>query len=159
MPAAAQEKIARGALLLDIRRSTDLEKTGRAKGSHHFPRGMLEFRADPASPCHDPQMRPDRAVVLHCASGGRVALAGKLLTDMGYAEVCNPGGFKDWKDAGGPMQGPVDPGICQGWLRSRRVAAKAARIRARGLTRSRIKRRARKLPYPCNGLPRLPHPG
>ncbi len=98
MPTATQEKIARGALLLDIRRSTELEKTGRAEGSHHIPRGMLEFRADPASPCHDPQMRPDRAVVLHCAGGGRAALAGKLLTDMGHAVVCNPGGFKDWKE-------------------------------------------------------------
>ena len=109
--AAVQEKIARGALLLDIREATELAKTGRAEGSHHFPRGMLEFRADPASPCHDPQMRPDRAVVLHCASGGRAALAGKLLTYTGYAVVCNPGCFKDWKDAGGPVQEPVDPGM------------------------------------------------
>ena len=84
--AAAQEKIAQGALLLDIRDSTELERTGRAEGSHHIPRGMLEFRADPASPYHDPQLRPDRAVILHCASGGRAALAGKLLKDMGYAE-------------------------------------------------------------------------
>ncbi len=109
--AAAQEKIAQGALLLDIRDATELERTGRAEGSHHIPRGMLEFRADPASPYHDPQLRPDRAVVLHCASGGRAALAGKLLKDMGYAEVYNLGGFKDWKDAGGPVQEPVDPGM------------------------------------------------
>ncbi|MCA3440981.1 MAG: rhodanese-like domain-containing protein [Rhodobacter sp.] len=109
--AAAQEKIAQGALLLDIRDSTELEKTGRAEGSHHIPRGMLEFRADPASPYHDPKMRPDRVVVLHCASGGRAALAGKLLKDMGYAEVYNLGGFRDWKEAGGPVQEPVDPGM------------------------------------------------
>ncbi|MCA3505810.1 MAG: rhodanese-like domain-containing protein [Rhodobacter sp.] len=109
--AAAQEKIAQGALLLDIRDSMELEKTGRAEGSHHIPRSMLEFRADPASPYHDPQMRPDRVVVLHCASGGRAALAGKLLKDMGYAEVYNLGGFRDWKEAGGPVQEPVDPGM------------------------------------------------
>ncbi len=107
----AQHKMAQGALLLDIRDSTELEKMGRAEGSHHVPRGMLEFRADPASPYYDPQLRPDRAVVLHCASGGRAALAGKLLKDMGYAEVYNLGGFKDWKDAGGPVQEPVDPGM------------------------------------------------
>lgn len=109
--AAAQEKIAQGALLLDIRDSTELERTGRAEGSHHIPRGMLEFRADPASPYHDPQLRPDRAVILHCASGGRAALAGKLLKDMGYAEVYNLGGFRDWKEGGGPVQEPVDPGM------------------------------------------------
>jgi rhodanese-related sulfurtransferase len=103
--------MAQGALLLDIRDSTELEKMGRAEGSHHVPRGMLEFRADPASPYYDPQLRPDRAVVLHCASGGRAALAGKLLKDMGYAEVYNLGGFKDWKEGGGPVQEPVDPGM------------------------------------------------
>jgi rhodanese-related sulfurtransferase len=107
----AQQKMAQGALLLDIRDSTELEKMGRAEGSHHVPRGMLEFRADPASPYYDPQLRPDRAVVLHCASGGRAALAGKLLKDMGYAEVYNLGGFKDWKEGGGPVQEPVDPGM------------------------------------------------
>ena len=100
----AQHKMAQGALLLDIRDSTELEKMGRAEGSHHVPRGMLEFRADPASPYYDPQLRPDRPVVLHCASGGRAALAGKLLKDMGYAEVYNLGGFKDWKEGGGPVQ-------------------------------------------------------
>jgi len=109
--ATAQQKMAQGALLLDIRDSTELEKMGRAEGSHHVPRGMLEFRADPVSPYYDPQLRPDRAVVLHCASGGRAALAGKLLKDMGYAEVYNLGGFKDWKEGGGPVQEPVDPGM------------------------------------------------
>jgi len=109
--ATAQQKMAQGALLLDIRDSTELEKMGRAEGSHHVPRGMLEFRADPASPYYDPQLRPDRAVVLHCASGGRAALAGKLLKDMGYVEVYNLGGFKDWKEGGGPVQEPVDPGM------------------------------------------------
>ena len=109
--ALAQQKVAQGALLLDIRDAPELEKTGRAAGSHHVPRGMLEFRADPASPFHDPELRPDRPVVLHCASGGRAALAGKLLKDMGYAEVYNLGGFKDWKDGGGPVQEPVDQGM------------------------------------------------
>ncbi len=106
--ARAQELMEGGALLLDIRDAPELEKTGRAVGSHHIPRGMLEFRADPASPFHDPEMRPDRVVVLHCASGGRAALAGKLLKDMGYDQVFNLGGFGDWA---GAKQEPVDPGM------------------------------------------------
>jgi rhodanese-related sulfurtransferase len=40
-------------------------------------------------------------VILHCASGGRAALAGKLLKDFGYDKVYNLGGFKDWVEAGG----------------------------------------------------------
>jgi rhodanese-related sulfurtransferase len=110
--AEAQRLIAeKGALLLDIRDAPELERSGRAEGSHHIPRGMLEFRADPSSPFHDPALKQDRPVVLHCASGGRAALAGKLLKDMGYAEVYNLGGFKDWKEGGGPIVEPVDQGM------------------------------------------------
>ena len=107
----AQEMIATGALLLDVRDAPELQAMGRAAGSHHIPRGMLEFRADPASPLHDPELQQDRPVVLHCASGGRAALAGKLLKDMGYSRVYNLGGFKDWKDAGGPVEEPTDQGM------------------------------------------------
>lgn len=106
--ARAQELVASGALLLDIRDAPELQKAGRAAGSHHIPRGMLEFRADPETPYHDPELRKDRVIVLHCASGGRAALAGKLLKDMGYAEVYNLGGFSDW--AGDRIE-PVDPGM------------------------------------------------
>ena len=67
--AEAQDMMAKGALLLDVRDAPELDAMGRAVGSHHIPRGMLEFRADPTSPYHDPELRPDRAVVLHCASG------------------------------------------------------------------------------------------
>lgn len=107
----AQALIAQGALLLDIRDAPELELKGRASGSHHIPRGMLEFRADPASPFHDPELRMDRAIVLHCASGGRAALAGKLLKDMGFAEVYNLGGLSDWQEAGAPVEEPVDLGM------------------------------------------------
>jgi rhodanese-related sulfurtransferase len=107
----AQELVSDGALLLDIRDAPELEKAGRAVGSHHVPRGMLEFRADPDSPYHDPAFRRDRPVVLYCASGGRAALAGKLLKDMGYSQVYNLGGLKDWAEGGGPMDEPVDPGM------------------------------------------------
>ncbi|GGH32511.1 Rhodanese-related sulfurtransferase [Cribrihabitans marinus] len=107
----AQVLVAKGALLLDIRDAPELQATGRAEGAHHIPRGMLEFRADPASQFHDTEMRPDRPVVLHCASGGRAALAGKLLKDMGYTQVYNMGGLKDWQEAGGATVEPLDPGM------------------------------------------------
>ena len=107
----AQELLGQGALLLDIRDAPELERTGRAVGSHHIPRGMLEFRADPDLPSHDPELRIDRPIVLHCASGGRAALAGKLLKDMGYSRVYNLGGLTDWVEGGGQTVEPVDPGM------------------------------------------------
>jgi rhodanese-related sulfurtransferase len=100
----AQEMLAKGAVLLDIRDSAELAATGKAAGSIHAPRGSLEFKADPASPSFDPALSFDRPVVLHCAAGGRAALAGKLLQDMGYKQVFNLGGFKDWVEAGGAVE-------------------------------------------------------
>lgn len=107
----AKAKMQEGALLLDIRDAPELERTGRAVGAHHIPRGMLEFRADDTVPFHDPEMRKDRAIILHCASGGRAALAGKLLKDMGFGEVYNLGGLQDWVDGGGATLEGVDPGM------------------------------------------------
>ncbi len=102
--AEAQAKLAAGAVLLDIRDSAELAASGKAKGALHIPRGSLEFKADPGAPSHDPALRLDRPIVLHCAAGGRAALAGKLLQDMGYTQVFNLGGFKDWVEAGGPVE-------------------------------------------------------
>lgn len=107
----ARAKMAKGALLLDVRDAPELKASGRAEGAHHISRGMLEFRADPDTPFADPELRKDRVIILHCASGGRAALAGKLLKDMGYSEVYNLGGLKDWVEAGGPVVNEVDQGI------------------------------------------------
>ncbi|MEL0436405.1 rhodanese-like domain-containing protein [Phycobacter sp. K97] len=109
--AEAQKLLADGALLLDIRDAPELSGSGRVVGSHHISRGMLEFRADPASPFHDETLKKDRIILLHCASGGRAALAGKLLKDMGYASVYNTGGLSDWASAGAAIEEPVDPGM------------------------------------------------
>ena len=72
---------------------------------------MLEFRADPELPSHDAELRRDRVIILHCASGGRAALAGKLLKEMGYEKVYNLGGFADWVNGGGKVVGPLDAGM------------------------------------------------
>jgi rhodanese-related sulfurtransferase len=88
------------ALLVDVRDGTELAKSGKLKGATHVSRGMIEFKADAETPYHDPQFRKDRPVILYCASGGRSALAGKVLKDMGYSKVRNLGGFKDAADAG-----------------------------------------------------------
>lgn len=107
----AQAKMTEGALLLDVREGSELAATGSAQGAHHVPRGLLEFRADPDSPLHDPELRRDRTVILFCMAGGRAALAGQTLQQMGYADVYNLGGFKDWQAAGAPVTEPQDKGM------------------------------------------------
>ena len=101
--AQAQEMVANGAVIIDVRDSAEVAQTGKAVGSIHIPRGSLEFKADPTSPTADKNLSTDKTVILHCASGGRAALAGKLLKDFGYEKVFNLGGFKDWVEAGGKV--------------------------------------------------------
>lgn len=101
----AEAKVAAGALLLDVRDANEVAATGLAAGAVNVSRGMLEFRADPDSPHHDPRFSRDRPVILYCASGGRSALAGATLKRLGYAEVWNLGGLKDWAEAGGAVEG------------------------------------------------------
>jgi len=99
----AQEMVAKGAVIVDVRDSAEVAQTGKAAGAVHIPRGSLEFKADLASPTAEKNLAFDKPVILHCASGGRAALAGKLLKDMGYEKVYNLGGFKDWVEAGGKV--------------------------------------------------------
>ena len=104
-PQEAAEKIRNGqALVVDVRDPSEVAQNGKIKGSLNVPRGMLEFRADPESPYHDPAFRKDRTVLLHCASGGRSALAAKTLAEMGYVSVFNIGAFKELVEAGIPTE-------------------------------------------------------
>ena len=94
----------RDALLVDVRDSDEVRETGKLRGALNVSRGMLEFRADPEAGQHNPEFRKDRPVILYCASGGRSALAGKTLRDLGYSEVYNLGGFKGASDDGFPTE-------------------------------------------------------
>ena len=104
-PADAASLIASGdPLVVDVRDGTEVLASGKVPGAVAVPRGLLEFKADPDAPSHDPAFRRDRTVIVYCASGGRSALAGKTLRDMGYTDVRNLGGFKGWVDAGGAVE-------------------------------------------------------
>ncbi|MBK5959773.1 rhodanese [Rhodoplanes elegans] len=100
-----------GVLVVDVRDAPELAASGKVPGAVHVSRGMLEFRADPESPYHDKAFDKARPVVLYCASGGRSALAGKVLKDFGYDKVFNLGAFKDWVAAGGAVDKPLDAGM------------------------------------------------
>ena len=100
-PAEARDMIAKGGtLVVDVRDAGEVAASGKAAGAVNVSRGMLEFRADPDSPYHDKNFSKDKTIILYCASGGRAALAGKTLVDMGYGDVYNAGGFKDWVESG-----------------------------------------------------------
>jgi rhodanese-related sulfurtransferase len=91
-------------LFLDVREPAEVATSGKVPGALAIPRGLVEFRADPASALHDKAFDPAKTVVAYCASGGRSALVGKTLKEMGYNDVRNLGGFKGWLDAGGEVE-------------------------------------------------------
>jgi len=92
------------AVVVDVRDAAEVQASGKVKGALNISRGMLEFRADASTPSHNTELRTDRPVILYCASGGRSALSGKVLKDMGYEKVYNLGGFKDWAESGGEVE-------------------------------------------------------
>jgi len=93
-----------GAVIVDVRDGTEVKASGKAKGALAIPRGSLESRADPESANHNRALRKDHPVILYCAGGGRAALAGKTLREMGYTDVRNLGGFRDWVAGGGEIE-------------------------------------------------------
>jgi rhodanese-related sulfurtransferase len=100
-PADAGEKIRSGdVMVLDVRDAAEVQQSGKIKGALNVSRGLLEFRADPESPAYNPAFQKDKTILLHCASGGRSALAAKTLKDMGYTSVFNIGGFKELTESG-----------------------------------------------------------
>jgi rhodanese-related sulfurtransferase len=100
-PAEVRNRMGSGNILIvDVRDAPELASGGKLKGAVHVSRGMLEFRADPDSPYHNPAFQKDKTLLVYCASGGRSALSGKTLKDLGYQSVFNAGGFKELADAG-----------------------------------------------------------
>ena len=111
-PAQAEEMIGKGGtLVVDVRDGPEVEQHGKIPGAIHVSRGMLEFRADPETPYHDKNFEKNKTVILYCASGGRSALSGKVLKDMGYSHVYNLGAFKDWVESGRPVDKPLETGM------------------------------------------------
>ena len=81
------------------------ERDGKVPGTFNVTRGMLEFWIDPESSYYKPRFGEDKKFVFFCAGGLRSALAAKTAQDMGLKPVAHVvGGFKAWKEAGGPTE-------------------------------------------------------
>ncbi len=94
-------------VLVDIRDVRELARDGKVPGAFHVPRGMLEFWIDPESTYYKPRFGEDKKFVFFCAGGLRSVLATKTAQDMGLKPVAHIiGGFRGWKEAGGPVDAP-----------------------------------------------------
>lgn len=105
---AADEAIALAAegklTVIDVRDQTEVDASGKAKGALHIPLMMLRFHADPRNPECRRELDVNKPVALYCASGARSNMAGQQMMEMGYTDVRNIGGFRDWAAAGGPVE-------------------------------------------------------
>jgi rhodanese-related sulfurtransferase len=103
------------ALIVDVR------EPGEYKESHvpraiNIPRGLLELRADPASPVADAALTADQAarILVYCTKGpgARSLLAAQTLSSMGYEHVeVLGGGLNAWAEVGLPVEGEGQPAI------------------------------------------------
>ena len=93
------------AVFIDVRDANMIAESGIIKGGHHVPRGLFEFVADEDSPMFNPLFDKSKTFYLICGAGGMAALAGKTMKEMGFENVVNIGGFDEWVEAGGPVEG------------------------------------------------------
>ncbi|MGB0553320.1 MAG: rhodanese-like domain-containing protein [Alphaproteobacteria bacterium] len=93
-------------VFVDVRDIREVEKSDTITGSHHAPRGMIEFWFDPESPYfRDIYGEADKTYVLFCNGNPRSALSAKALKDMGIANIAQlTGGMPAWREAGGPTE-------------------------------------------------------
>ena len=91
-------------VFVDVRDIREVEKNNTIDGSHHAPRGMIEFWFDPESPYHrEIYADKDKTYVLFCNGNPRSALSAKALKDMGVSNIAQlTGGMPAWREAGGP---------------------------------------------------------
>ncbi len=99
--AGAADKIAAGAVVLDVREPDEYDQ-GALPDAIHIPRGHLEAQVEGRL------IDKGAQVVIYCAGGVRSAFAAKTLQELGYTDVWSlVGGFGKWKDEGRPWKTPV----------------------------------------------------
>ena len=91
-------------VIIDVREESEVYSQGIIKDAIHIPRGLIEFKLSPDSPNNPVSIDKDTNVLVYCAGGFRSALAAKTLSDMGFQNVFNIGGFQEWIDSGGEIQ-------------------------------------------------------
>lgn len=95
-PLEAQERIAAGAQLIDVR-EPDEWRAVRIPGTRLIPLDEL--------PRHLSELDPQREYILVCRSGNRSAYAAALLQRAGFRQVLNlAGGIIAWARAGLPLE-------------------------------------------------------
>jgi rhodanese-related sulfurtransferase len=107
-PEEAQRAVADGALLIDIRSESQRASDGVVPDARFVPRNVLEWRVDPGSPSHDPEIaQADALMILMCDEGYQSSLAAATLQNLGLSRATDVvGGFQAWRATGLPVERP-----------------------------------------------------
>jgi len=85
--------------LIDVREDSEWQ-AAHAAGAEHLGKGIIERDIETTVPDKSTE------VILYCGGGYRSALAADVLQQMGYTNVFSmAGGWKAWKESGGPIEG------------------------------------------------------
>lgn len=109
-PTEARQRIQQNprTLVIDVRDVADISGTGIIPDAMNISLGTLTFKADNEvdESWREPALRDrSRPIITTCEVGPMGALGGKLLKDMGFANVTIlEGGTQAWKDAGFPTK-------------------------------------------------------
>jgi rhodanese-related sulfurtransferase len=105
-PHEAATRVARGALLVDIRPSGQRAREGEVPGALVVERNVLEWRFDPASDARLPEATGyDVDVIVLCSEGYTSSLAADALRSLGLGRATDvTGGFRAWAAAGLPTR-------------------------------------------------------
>jgi rhodanese-related sulfurtransferase len=109
-PAEARKRIQKDpqTLVVDVRDAADINATGIIPDALNISLGTLTYKADNQveEAWREPALRDrNRPIITTCEIGPMGALGGKLLKDMGFANVSIlEGGTQAWKDAGFPTK-------------------------------------------------------
>jgi rhodanese-related sulfurtransferase len=106
-PVEAAARMARGAVLVDIRPAAQRAGEGEVPGSLVVERNVLEWRFDPLSDARLPEATGyDVDVIVLCSEGYTSSLAADALRSLGLHRATDViGGFHAWLAAGLPTTG------------------------------------------------------
>ena len=95
-----------GALLVDTRTFEQRRDGGLIPGALVVDRTVFEWRLDPSSPWHIPEVTGhDVRVIVVCRQGYSSSLAAAALLDLGLARATDViGGFEAWQSEGLPVE-------------------------------------------------------
>jgi len=107
---AFEEQRRAGAVLVDTRTYEQRRERGVIPDALVIDRTVFEWRLDPTSPSHVPEVQDHHArIIVVCREGYSSSLAAASLQDMGLRQATDViGGFDAWEAAGLPVEPFVD---------------------------------------------------